>query len=53
MLKFIRNTRIFAFVQGFIEMAKEPKAFGRTHPYSQDWNEAYDQGGNLAEKLFY
>ena len=47
----IRDTQLFAFLQGFYERLWLGDAFGRTHETSQDWNEAYDQGANLADCL--
>ena len=38
-----------AFELGFIEMLRGE--FGRTWPDDQDLNEAYDRGGNVAERL--
>lgn len=52
-MKAIRNSKIFAFCQGFYEMVASPKSFGRSHPSCSDWNEAYDRGGNLAEKILF
>lgn len=49
MLKFIRNTRAFAYCQGFYERLTLGDGFGRTHATDQDWNEAYDRGANLAD----
>ena len=49
MLKYIRNTRVFAFVQGLWERATLGDAFGRTHATDQNWNDAYDRGANLAD----
>lgn len=50
-MKFIRNLRLFAFVQGLYERARHGDSMGRTHPTDQDWNEAYDRGRNLAERF--
>ncbi|WP_162815056.1 hypothetical protein [Erythrobacter aureus] len=47
MLRKIRNTLLFAFVQGFIENLDG--CGGRTHPTNADWNEAYDRGMNFAD----
>lgn len=48
MLRFIRNTLLFAFLQGFYEQLRDGCG-GRTHTTNQDWNEAYDRGMNLAD----
>jgi hypothetical protein len=50
MLKFIRDTHLSAFWQGFVEHVFDGCG-GRTHPTDQDWNEAYDRGMNLAERV--
>lgn len=50
-MKYLRNTRIFAYLQGFWERATLGDGFGRTHATSQDWNEAYDSGANVADFL--
>lgn len=49
MAKLIRNSRLFAFVQGVIEHWNG--CGGRTHETSADWNSAYDHGMNLADRL--
>jgi hypothetical protein len=46
----IRNTHLFAFVQGFIERLQS-EAFGRTHETDQGWNDAYDRGRGMAARL--
>lgn len=51
MMRFIRNTKVFAFVQGFYEYWRNGDGMGRTHPTDQDWNEAYDRGRNFYEKV--
>lgn len=43
----VRNSRPYAFVQGFIEHLDG--CGGRTHETSMDWNEAYDRGMNAAD----
>jgi len=48
-MKRIKDSRIFAFWQGVIE--HWGGCGGRTHPTNQDWNEAYDSGMNLADRL--
>jgi hypothetical protein len=47
----MRDTLIFAYAQGFWERLTLGDAFGRTHETNQDWNEAYDAGANLADRL--
>lgn len=42
---------LYAFVQGFYERATEGDSAGRTHETDQGWNEAYDRGMNLADRL--
>lgn len=51
MMKFIRNRKIFAFLQGLYETYRWGSSSGRTHPTDQSWNEWYDRGMNLAEQL--
>jgi hypothetical protein len=47
----MRDTVLFAYCQGFWERLTLGDAFGRTNETSQDWNEAYDSGANLADRL--
>lgn len=49
MARYFRNSRAFAFFQGLLEHWNG--CGGRTHPTSQDWNEAYDRGMNLADRM--
>lgn len=49
-LRAIRNTRAFAFCQGFYECWRYGDACGRTHATDQGWNDAYDRGMNAAER---
>lgn len=49
MMRAIRNSRVFAFLQGFVENWNG--CGGRTHPTSADWNDSYDRGMNLADRL--
>lgn len=51
MKKWIRNTKLFAFVQGTYETFRWGSSSGRTHPTDQGWNEAYDHGMNMGERL--
>ena len=48
-MTFIRNTHVFTFLQGCYEHLDG--CGGRTHETDQDWNEAYDRGMNLADRL--
>lgn len=45
------NTCLFAYCCGFVERARFGDGFGRTHDTNQDWNESYDSGANLADRL--
>ena len=47
----MKDTLIFAFLQGLYERLKWGDGFGRTHATNQDWNEAYDRGANLAYRI--
>lgn len=49
MMRAIRNSRVFAFLQGLVENWNG--CGGRTHPTSADWNDSYDRGMNLADRL--
>lgn len=51
MRKIIKNTKAFAFLQGFYERLLYGDAAGRTHSTNQGWNEAYDEGMNLADEV--
>lgn len=51
MKKWIRNTHLFTFLQGFYETFRWGSRSCRTHPIDQDCNEAYDQEMNFAEFL--
>jgi len=51
MMRAMRDSRPYAFLQGFYERATEGDCAGRTHDESMDWNEAYDAGMNLADRL--
>jgi hypothetical protein len=51
MLRFIRNTHTFAYVQGLYERLRWGDGFGRTHDSDLSWSEAYDSGANLADWL--
>lgn len=50
-MKIIKNSLAFAYVQGLYERIRWADGFGRTHPDNQSWNEAYDRGANLADKI--
>lgn len=45
------NTRMYAYWLGYYETRKYGGGMGCTHPTDQDWNEAYDRGMNLAERV--
>lgn len=49
MLYWIKETRLFAFVQGVCEHWSG--CGGRTHETNADWNESYDRGMNLADRI--
>lgn len=51
MLRIIRNTHTFAFLQGMREAFASDGSFGRTHSTDMDWCDAYDRGGNLGDWL--
>jgi hypothetical protein len=46
-----RDTLTYAYLIGAYERYKLGDAFGRTHEGSQDWNEAYDRGANLIDRI--
>jgi hypothetical protein len=48
-MRLIRDSRPYAFVQGLVE--HWGGCGGRTHETNQDWNEAYDAGMNLADRI--
>ena len=48
---YIRETLVYAYLCGLYERLRYGDAFGRTHDTNIDWNEAYDAGANLADKL--
>ncbi len=47
----MKNTTLFAWLQGFYERLRWGDGAGRTHATNQDWNEAYDRGMNAADWL--
>lgn len=47
----LRESIPYAYAIGFYERATLGDCFGRTHEENMDWNEAYDQGANLADRL--
>lgn len=49
MARYLRDTTPFAFVQGFFEHWNG--SGGRTHETNAGWNEAYDKGMSLADRL--
>ncbi len=48
-MRFIRDSRLYAYLLGFYERFRFGDAFGRTHESSCYWNDAYDRGANLAD----
>lgn len=50
-MAYLRNTHLFALLQGFWEQLTTRGCGGRTHETDADWNEAYDRGMNLADRL--
>lgn len=46
-----KETLIFAFFQGLVERFRFGDGFGRTHDFNVDWNEAYDRGANVVDKV--
>jgi len=48
-MRSIRESRVFAFLQGVLEHLDG--CGGRTHESDQGWNEAYDHGMNLADRI--
>lgn len=51
MMRIIRDSHVFAFLQGFWEQLSTKGCGGRTHETDGDWNEAYDRGMNLADRF--
>lgn len=52
-MRFIRDSRPFAYGQGFLDYLRFGGFVGRTHPTDLGWNEAYDRGRSLAESLIW
>ena len=48
---YIENTRIYAFLFGFIDRLLWGDGFGYSHDTDDGWNECYDTGANYADKL--
>lgn len=46
-----KDSCAFAFLQGLTERLRYGDGFGRTHASNQDWNEAYDKGANIADRI--
>jgi hypothetical protein len=44
---------MIAYLLGFWERLTLGDGYGRTHPTDQDWNEAYDRGANLADRVLF
>lgn len=51
MMKFIRNTHVFAYAQGFYERHRWGDGFGRSHATDEGWNDAYSRGANLSDQI--
>lgn len=47
----VKETNSFAYLQGLYERIRYCDGFGRSHATNDDWNEAYDKGANLADKI--
>lgn len=47
----MKNCIVYAFLLGLYERYRYGDGYGQTHATNQDWNEAYDRGANLADKL--
>ena len=50
-LRKIKDSYFYAYWCGFYERTRYYDGFGRTHATDQSWNEAYDAGANLSDKL--
>lgn len=50
-MRFLRDSSLYAFIQGFWERSTLGDAFGRTHHTYVNWNESYDRGANLSDWL--
>lgn len=48
-MRFIRDSRLYAYLLGFYERLRFGDGFGRSHQSNHDWNDAYDRGANLAD----
>lgn len=48
-MRFIRDTKAYAFFIGLYERTRFGDGFGRTHSTDQGWNVAYDRGANLSD----
>lgn len=46
-----RETLVYAYLVGLYERWRWGDGFGRSHETNDDWNEAYDSGANLADRL--
>ena len=47
----VRDSHAYAYVTGFCDRLAYGDGFGSTHGGDQDWNEAYDSGANLADRV--
>ena len=50
-MRFIRNTHLYAFAQGFYERYTLGDGFGRSHATDYDWDDAYNRGANLSDSI--
>lgn len=51
MMRRLRNSHVYAYLQGLYERLRWVDGFGRTHETDEGWNEAYDSGANLADRI--
>lgn len=51
MIKRIKNSLPFAYVQGAWECWTLGNGVGRSHPSNSRWDDAYDRGMTLTERL--
>lgn len=47
----MKDTCLYAFLQGFFEHIFCDSDCGRTHDTSHDWNVWYDRGWNVADAI--
>ena len=51
MMKWIRDTHVYAYIVGFCEHIWAHSEMGLSHETDEDWNESYDSGWNLADDI--